>query len=118
METSNCWMALPLLLSFHGQSEAFLVKGENPGEIFFWEEESDAEVLEHQELLSDPIARSTDLLKRSPMVDFFILKTHLSKQWQYFYKNGRRLLVFHCEELILIFADVDRILPCLNLFSV
>ena len=73
-------MALPLLLSFHGQSEAFLVRGENPGEIFFWEEESDAEVLEHQELLSDPIARSTDLLKRSPMVDFFILKTHKSKQ--------------------------------------
>ena len=78
METSNCWMALPLLFSF--QSEAFLVKGENPGEIFFWEKESDAEVLEHQELLSDPIARSTDLLKRSPMVDFFILKTHKSKQ--------------------------------------
>ena len=69
MDVSNCWMTLVLLglLPLQGVLGAVLLRGEDMGEVklFFWPQ-PEVEAL----LGSGPIARSTDLLKRSPNVDF------------------------------------------------
>ena len=73
MDVSNCWMTLLLLgvLPLQGVLGAVLFRGEDTGELklFFWPQLPETELVEA--LGSGPIARSTDLLKRSPKVDFF-----------------------------------------------
>ena len=66
-------LLLPWLQGLLGE---FLLRGEDTGDIglFFCPQPPEPEVEEEpQPVLSDamPIARSTDLLKRSPIVDFF-----------------------------------------------
>ena len=64
MDVSNCWMTLVLL----GVLGAVLFRGEDMEEVklFFWPQTE----VEVEALGSGPIARSTDLLKTSPNVDF------------------------------------------------